>query len=110
MAKIYHKPRAKVTCDTSRYEQYRDHFEAASNSAKGIILTYPTNFDAASARMNFYALRRMDRRNNAIIYPPTDGMHRRSAYDDIIVRLVDNELHLVKLEREQINPTIREIA
>lgn len=79
---------AVVSSALASYDREREVLDRALGSPKGIRLDFDTRDDAVSFRMRCYGLRRVDRRNNCLLYPQSDPSWGRSAYDVLILKVV----------------------
>lgn len=69
------------------FDDVKDAFEKALEAPKGIRVVCDTRASAIVLRSRFNYYRKLDRQNNAKIYPPDHHLHNRSAYDKLIIRI-----------------------
>jgi hypothetical protein len=69
------------------FNDIRDMFDRALNSAKGIKVRQNTRSEAVSLRARFNYYRKLNRQENAGTYPKEHSLHNASVYDTLILRI-----------------------
>lgn len=69
------------------YHDCFDLFDAAVSDPKGVRVGFSEKGEATFFRMRLHNARKIDRRNNAKIYPEGDPMHGQSIYDRLVVQI-----------------------
>lgn len=81
------------------YVDIRGAADKALSSEKGVRLTFPNPQAALTFKGRFHSFRWQDRKENKKIYPETDPMYGRSAYDPLMAKTVSpTVVALIKLE------------
>lgn len=96
------------------FDDVREIFDRALNSKRGIRIPCSSRGSAMVLRSRFNYFRKMDRTQNAEVYPPDHPMHKRSAYDRLILRIPskgDPREHILFIEpRSPLDFVIEEIG
>lgn len=88
--------------DITSYEDVREYCDRALTSPKGIRVTPPTPGGAVHLRQRIYKLRQLERANAVAIYEIGHPLRGRSAYDNIIVNIVDGAVEITVGEPIQV--------
>lgn len=81
------------------YPDIRGAADKALASEKGVRLRFPDERAAMTFKGRFHSFRYQDRKENAKIYPEGHIMHKRSAYDPLMIKTVEaTVVAVIKLE------------
>ena len=71
------------------YKDIREMLDRALQSERGLRVKLKTKGAGNNLRQRASYFRQLDRRENKKVYPEGDPMHGRSAYDVLILKLVE---------------------
>lgn len=71
----------------SLFEEIKEAFERALGTPKGIRIPCANRSAATRLRHRFNRFRKLDRQDNAAVYPAGHPLHKRSVYDNLCLRI-----------------------
>lgn len=69
------------------FDDLREVYQKAMDASKGIRVVCKTRSEAVTLRSRMHYLRKMDRKENAVVYQPDHPMYMRSAWDKLVLSI-----------------------